>query len=616
MTQIIPQKTVSNPPLMFGQAGTALQKKADDLNNDDIAALSKAGKDMFSNAFTKSSSNSPFKDAFDQVKLSGQKFKDLEFPANIRSLLGGMDETDIILGGTDIDWRSLIWMRPDEIFGKGKFKIFCDSIEPNDIKQGELGDCYFLSTLASIAEKPARIRKLFETEEVNEQGMYGIKVCDKGEWKTVIIDDLIPCRHNTKQPVFTKGNGNEIWVLLLEKAWAKLYGGYAKIEAGLTRESLHDLTGGPAKTFMTGDPKVSGSKVNEDIWAEIKTAEEKDFIMTCGAGDLMEGQDILSTTGLVGSHAYSLLSAMEVTDKSGKVIRLLKIRNPWGQSEWTGDWSDNSPLWTSELKTKVGLENRDDGIFFMAYEDFLTYFTDIQVCKVHDDYIYKSLKITSSPTHATYLKLTIRKAGHYYITANQESKRKYLESEGYKYSEVAIVLAKKNGKGFEYVEGFQRSDKEVWTEGELAPGEYIVYVKVDWYKKQDNDFTFGVYGSGDASIEKVPKSYCPDFLEKTYMSRGRVSPKLKSYADCGVNNCYRAVETTDDGFGYVYYRNESNKALYEELYFKVMEGIKLRKPFRGNCVKIDVKPGEEKCVVTKTMGTKYRLQLVDKVKFT
>lgn len=38
---------------------------------------------------------------------------------------------------------------------------------------------------------------------------------------------------------------------MIEKAYAKLYGGYLNIEAGLTRESLKDLTGAPSKTFFT-----------------------------------------------------------------------------------------------------------------------------------------------------------------------------------------------------------------------------------------------------------------------------------------------------------------------------------------------------------------------------
>lgn len=38
--------------------------------------------------------------------------------------------------------------------------------------------------------------------------------------------------------------------MLLEKAWAKLYGSYKNIEAGFPEEPLHDLTGAPIKQFF------------------------------------------------------------------------------------------------------------------------------------------------------------------------------------------------------------------------------------------------------------------------------------------------------------------------------------------------------------------------------
>jgi len=60
----------------------------------------------------------------------------------------------------------------------------------------------------------------------------------------------------------------------------------------------------------------------------------------------------LNSVGLVGSHAYSLIATFVAKDKDENKIRLLKIRNPWGQKEWTGDWSDNSEKWTPELKEK------------------------------------------------------------------------------------------------------------------------------------------------------------------------------------------------------------------------------------------------------------------------
>jgi calpain-15 len=52
------------------------------------------------------------------------------------------------------------------------------------------------------------------------------------------------------------------------------------------------------------------------------------------------------------------------------------MRNPWGkQGEWTGDWSDDSDLWTPALSKLVGHTQADDGIFFIPLENYLTHFT-------------------------------------------------------------------------------------------------------------------------------------------------------------------------------------------------------------------------------------------------
>ncbi len=55
-----------------------------------------------------------------------------------------------------------------------------------------------------------------------------------GEAVQVILDDWFPC-DKSGDLLFSRSNGDaELWVLLLEKAYAKMYGSYEKIEAGFT----------------------------------------------------------------------------------------------------------------------------------------------------------------------------------------------------------------------------------------------------------------------------------------------------------------------------------------------------------------------------------------------
>ena len=50
--------------------------------------------------------------------------------------------------------------------------VFYETIEPNDIRQGALGDAWFMSALACLAERPALVERLFVTKEVNQKGIY------------------------------------------------------------------------------------------------------------------------------------------------------------------------------------------------------------------------------------------------------------------------------------------------------------------------------------------------------------------------------------------------------------------------------------------------------------
>ena len=67
-----------------------------------------------------------------------------------------------------------------------------------------------------------------------------------GEKQLVVVDDFIPCVSDGSKPCFSENHGNELWVILLEKAWAKLQGSYEATNGGHAHLALHDLTGAPS----------------------------------------------------------------------------------------------------------------------------------------------------------------------------------------------------------------------------------------------------------------------------------------------------------------------------------------------------------------------------------
>lgn len=63
------------------------------------------------------------------------------------------------------------------------------------------------------------------TDQYNRDGLYRIRVCKNGRWEQVTIDDLIPC-YAKGNPVFSTSWQGDLWLPLLEKAYAKVHGGY------------------------------------------------------------------------------------------------------------------------------------------------------------------------------------------------------------------------------------------------------------------------------------------------------------------------------------------------------------------------------------------------------
>jgi len=95
------------------------------------------------------------------------------------------------------------------------------------------------------AEFPDRIKALFD-ESKESCGKYVVNFIKNGERVQVEIDDYFPCSPVDKSPIFSTPHGNELWVLILEKAWAKLHGTYKRCALGSASEAFRDVLGAPS----------------------------------------------------------------------------------------------------------------------------------------------------------------------------------------------------------------------------------------------------------------------------------------------------------------------------------------------------------------------------------
>lgn len=150
---------------------------------------------------------------------------------------------------------------------------------------------------------------------------------------------------------------NETWLPLLEKAFAKAHGDYAALESGFVGEGIEDLTGGVTTELYSTDILDK-----EKFWKEELMNVNKEFLFGCGTMGGKHGE----RNGILEKHAYSIMEAREVGGK-----RLLKLRNPWGNTEWRGAWSDGAKEWTPEWMKLLDHQFGDDGVFWISYSDLL-----------------------------------------------------------------------------------------------------------------------------------------------------------------------------------------------------------------------------------------------------
>ena len=92
---------------------------------------------------------------------------------------------------------------------------------------------------------------IFLNPEVNPAGIYAVSLYVNGEKRTVVVDDLFPYdeeKHQWAMCYPSRDEGTrEIWALILEKAWAKVFGSYQRIESGTAGEAMYPLSGRPHK---------------------------------------------------------------------------------------------------------------------------------------------------------------------------------------------------------------------------------------------------------------------------------------------------------------------------------------------------------------------------------
>ncbi|KAJ1300138.1 hypothetical protein OPQ81_011891 [Rhizoctonia solani] len=441
-----------------------------------------------------------------QCRARNRRFRDVEFDLEEdkeRCLHGLATSSNNRYSPADV-------MRVTQIFENPQF--FIDGATWSDIMQGRIGDCWFLSALATVSTMEELIEKICVARD-EKVGVYGFIFYRDSGWVDVIVDDLLYTSipkyeqltrpeknlyHNDKDKYNTgarkggqslyfakSGTENETWVPLIEKAYAKLHGDYAAIDGGLAADAIEDLTGGVSTIFHLHDILDV-----DEFWTDELMKVNEDRLFGCYIYKMPGGDDEITINGLFAGHAYSVISALEVNNK-----RFLRIRNPWGKTEWTGAWSDGSKEWTPEwlallpeLKHKFG----NDGEFLMEYTDFLNTWTMIERSRLFDSgwklsSMWLDVKSRSFPCAWNFgdvsFTFNVKEDTPAVIVLSQLDDRYFSEISGYSQWTLEFVVYRRGAPADDPYAGsahtiFWRRSVNVEL-GNLEAGDYVVHVRLD-----------------------------------------------------------------------------------------------------------------------------------------
>ena len=309
------------------------------------------------------------------------RFIDELFPPTKSSLLSNKDidhlndkDYESIINTKEIEWKRISDVYPNAV-------IYEENLNLEDINQGKVSLCYFLSSLTSLIKYQKFLSQIFLTKKMSNQCYYELILFINGEFQIEIIDNYIPFKKKKNKPYFSHPNNNELWVFLLEKAWAKINGGYAKIIEGWPSDVLSCITGFNT-TFLINDDY---SEEEETLFYTLENFLNKtdSVLLVTTKSDQKNLEREMLEKNLIKGHTYILEGAVELTAKNQSKVKLLKISNPWGFREWTGDFSDKSPLWENfpeETRKKYFDKEKKKNLFFVSIEDFLKYFIRTDIC--------------------------------------------------------------------------------------------------------------------------------------------------------------------------------------------------------------------------------------------
>ena len=556
-----------------------------DSNNNSII------KSFSSQASSKGFSDELFTPNFDSLFSSKKEILNYESPTIPKFL---KDKKKLLLSQFALSQKDgrYSWAKLSEIKDTSKLKVITPNAKnlSEDVIQGELGDCYFLSTLSALAENPKNITNIVHNTKVSD-GNFEATIYIHGEPVKVVIDDSFPVANATKIAFagINEKTGN-IWPMILEKIWAKCNKSYEDIIPGNSSDAFEFLTPAPFDHYF------HTQEISNSLFKIIQDASDKNQIILADITETKNTNlDTLSKMGLITNHAYSIIGTAVLKKPNGNEIQLIKMKNIWGTNEWIGDWSDKSLKWTQEFKKAVGLQEKEDGVFWMSYDDYLQFYTTTHIAQIHSDYNYNVIKMKNKEAQ-NICKINIEKKGSGYFMLNLKNTRIYHNLKNPSYSNPycsVFVIKKIDENNYELIGSDSGKKDRFYIPCEnMEKGVYYISVSFpknnnknnilqENYEYNQTEFSFriGVYSSiKDIKFTPIEdKSEIEDYFYYTILDAEQKNDDKYYFAQEGEPNSWRSINFNNDknGFGYIFYKNNSDAYIKERIEISSLKNVNI-----------------------------------------
>ena len=352
--------------------------------------------------------------------------------------------------------------------------IFNKGANPESVVQGELANCWLLSAIAALAENPKLLKRVILTKKGNPYGLYRVKLCDMANWSIYSLDDYFPC-YPLGQPFFAQNTSQELWPMLLEKAFAKKYGSYSRLVNGDCKEAFVDLTGCPTIQYNLNDPKLKEMVTNGELWMMIKEWRESKFYMTVGSKKMIDKAEVHK---LPSEHAYTLKN-IYLDEK------IIELRDPLKILNFDGSLAKTSEKWTTQLRDKI-LPKFDTNHVYVTFSEFLKFFNILTVCqvaswneiKIKGKYVKTKDSDYPEQDHVSskwLYKITVTDTTEVIVGIHQKDERCIGVKETSPYTDLGFTVLTIKNDSYALVENYEnRYERDVFHKLSLEAGTYFI----------------------------------------------------------------------------------------------------------------------------------------------